>query len=137
MSIGSGEGFKNYAQKWRDLVGRVQPPLFDRELVDMFLGMLFGPYFNHLIGSSSAGFTELILTGERVEAGIRSGKIQKDTSSSAGKRPFMGKKEVSAAYSQRNQGRTEHHPTVGAVMISKPAATQQRNNQPKAERPMR
>ena len=53
-------------------------PLSDRELVDMFLGTQFGPFFNHLIGSSSIGFTELILTGERVEAGIRSGKIQKD-----------------------------------------------------------
>ena len=25
MSIGASEGFKNYAQKWRDLAGRVQP----------------------------------------------------------------------------------------------------------------
>ena len=69
------EGFKDYAQKWRDLAGRVQPPLDDRELVDMFLGTLFGTYFNHLIGSSSSGFTELIMTGERIEDGIKSSKI--------------------------------------------------------------
>ena len=59
ISMGSGEGFKDYAQKWRDLAGRVQPPLSDRELVDMFLSTLSGPLFNHLIGSSSSGFTEL------------------------------------------------------------------------------
>ena len=52
MSLGTGEGFKEYAQKWRDLAGRVQPPLTDRELVDMFLGTLSGPFFNHLIGMS-------------------------------------------------------------------------------------
>ena len=46
-------------------------PLSDRELVDMFLGTLSGPFFNHLIGSSSSGFTELIMTGERVEVGIK------------------------------------------------------------------
>ena len=103
--MGAGEGFKDYAQKWRDLVERVQPPLSDRELVDMFLGTLSGPFFNHLIGSSSAGFTELILTGERVEAGIRRGKIQKDTSSSSVKRPFTGKKEASAVYSPRGQSK--------------------------------
>ena len=40
---------------------RVQPPLSERELVDMFLGTLSGPFFNHLIGSSSAGFIDLIL----------------------------------------------------------------------------
>ena len=96
MSIGAGEGFKDHTQKWRDLAGRVQPPLSDRELVDMFLQTLSGPFFNHLIGISSAGFTELILTGERVEAEIRSGKIQEDTSSSSVKIPFVGKKEVSA-----------------------------------------
>ena len=50
MSLGSGEGFKEYAHKWRDLAGRVQPPLTDRELVDMFLGTLSGPFYNHLIG---------------------------------------------------------------------------------------
>ena len=80
--MGAGEGFKTYAQKWRDLAGRVHPPLFDRELVDMFLRTLSGPFFNHLIGSSSSGFTELIMTSERVEVGIKSGKIQRDASSS-------------------------------------------------------
>ena len=94
----------------------------------MFLGTLFGTFFNHLIGSSSAGFTELILTGERVEVRIRSGKIQKDASSSTVRKPFAGKKDVSVVYHQRNQDKTEHRPAVGAVMISKPAPTQQKNN---------
>ena len=75
--------------------------LSDRELVDMFLGTLSGLYFNHLIGSSSSGFTELILTGERVEVGIKSGKIQKGASSSIEKKPF--RKEASAIYSSRSQ----------------------------------
>ena len=125
--MGSNEGFKDYAQKWRDLAGRVQPPLAGRELGDMFLGTLSGPFFNHLIGSSSSGFTELIMTGERIEAGIKSGKIQRDASSSTMKKPFTGK-EVSATFGQRNQSKTEHRPMVGAVMISNPASDQQRNN---------
>ena len=98
----------------------------------MFLGTLSGPFFNHLIRSSSTGFTELILTGERVEAGIKSGKIQKDTSASAAiKKTFPAKKEVSAVYSQRNQGRMERRPAVGAVMIQKTATDQPRNDQPR------
>ena len=44
MAMVSNEGFKDYAQKWRDLAGRVQPPLSERELVDMFLGTLSGPF---------------------------------------------------------------------------------------------
>ena len=73
--MGSNEGFKEYAQKWRDLAGRVQHPLSDREMVDMFMGTLIGPFFNHLIGISSVGFTELILTREHVEDGIKNGNI--------------------------------------------------------------
>ena len=103
MSLGTGEGFKEYVQKWRDLAGRVQPPLMDRELVDMFLGTLSGPFFNHLIGNSSARFTDLVLTGERIEAGIKSGKIQKGASSSTEKKPF--KKEASAVYGPRRQNK--------------------------------
>ena len=101
MLFRSSEGFKDYTQKWRDMPGRVQPPLADRELVDMFLGTLSGPYFNHLITSSSSGFTELIMTRERVEAGIKSSKIEKGASSSIEKKPF--KKEFSAFYSSRSQ----------------------------------
>ena len=133
----SNEGFKDYAQKWRDLAGRVQPPLSERELVDMFLGTLSGPFFNHLIGSSSAAFTELILIGEMVEAGIKSRNIQKDTSSAAIRKPFIGKKEVVAVYPHRNQDRAERRPMVGDVMIPKPVPDKQRNNQPRMERPVR
>ena len=43
MAMATNKGFKDYAQKWRDLAGRVQPPLSERELLDMFLGTLSGP----------------------------------------------------------------------------------------------
>ena len=101
--MGKNEGFKEYAQKWRDLAGRVQPHLSDRDLVDMFMGTLTGPFFNHLIGSSSSGFTELILTREQVKGGIRSGKIQVATSSSTVKKVFNTKKETNVVYGQKGR----------------------------------
>src|SRR4051812_36170558 len=100
MSMGPKESFKEYAQKWRDLAGRVQPSLNDRELVDMFMGTLTGPFYSHLLGSSSSGFTELILTGERVENGIRSGKIQAATSSGVTKKPLSGKSDSNNNHGQ-------------------------------------
>lgn len=36
----SEESFKEYAQSWRDLAARVQPPMLEKELVDMFLSTL-------------------------------------------------------------------------------------------------
>ena len=68
----------------------MQPPLTDRELVDMFMGTLTSSLFNFLIGSSSSWFTEHILTSEQVESEIKSGKIQMDASSSTVKKPFVG-----------------------------------------------
>ena len=122
MSMGTGEGFKEYAQKWRDLAGRVQPPLMDRKLVDMFLGTLSGPFFNHLIGNSAAGFTDLVLTGERIEAGIKSGKIQEAASADAQKKPHSGKKESNAIHVKK--GRHD----VGAIQISDPTPVQPRKS---------
>ena len=122
--MGSKEGFKEYAQKWRDLAGRVQPPLIDMDMIYIFMGTLTGPFFNHLIGSSSAGFIELILTGERVEAGIKSRKIQGATSSDAQKKPYNGKKESNAVYRQKGPNKSNHDQHVGAILISNPAHVQ-------------
>ena len=123
--MGSSEGFKEYAQKWRDLAGRVQPPLSDRELVDMFMGTLTCPFFNLLIGSSLSGFMELILTRERFESGIKRGKIPMATSSNAAKNPFVGKKEANVVYSQKGHSKNDLHQSVGAVLISNPMPVQQ------------
>ena len=79
----------------------MKPPLSDRELVDMFMGTLKGPFFNHLIGSSLSCFIEMILTGEHVEGGIKSGNIQVVASSSAVKNTFNGKKEKMLFISRR------------------------------------
>src|ERR1051325_4352667 len=107
MSMVHDDKFKEYAQKWRDLAGRVQPPLPNRELVDMFMGTLTGPFFNHLIINSSGGFTELILTGKCIEVGIKSGKIQVETSSNAAKRSFGWKKEANDVYGQKNRDKAD------------------------------
>ncbi|XP_058770609.1 uncharacterized protein LOC131644194 [Vicia villosa] len=118
MSMGPEESFKEYAQKWRDLAGRVKPSLADRELVDMFMSTLTGPFYSHLLGSSSSGFTELILIGERVESGIRSGKIQVATSSSTTKKRFNGRSDSNAVYGQK---RINHDQSIGAILSSTPA----------------
>ena len=125
MTIGSNESFKGYAQKWRDLDGRVQPPLTDRELIDIFMGTLMGSFFNYLIGSSSVRFTELILIGKRVENGIKRGKIQGATSSDTQKKTYNGKKESNVVYGQKVRNKSNHNQSVGAVLISNPASVRQ------------
>ena len=76
----------------------------------MFMATLTGLYFNLLIGSSSSGFTKLILTGERVESGIKSGKIHMASASTSStiKKPFTGKKEANVVYGSRAQTKKDH-----------------------------
>lgn len=124
MAMGSKEIFKEYAQKWRDLAGIVQPPLTDRELVDMFMGTLTGSFYSHLLGSSSYGFTELVLTGERVESGILSGKIQTTTSSST-KKSYQGRNESKVVYGRKGRNEKNQDQTVGAVAITAPSSQPQ------------
>jgi hypothetical protein len=90
MTQKSGETFKEYVQKWREVAARVQPPLLEKELVDTFMTTLHGPYYEKRIGSISSNFADLVTIGERVEEGIKSGKIQGATSAQAGVKKFYG-----------------------------------------------
>ena len=88
----------------------MQPPLADRELNDLFMGTLPAQYYERLIGNTSSSFSELVIVGEKVEEGLKSGKISGGTSgSSSVKKPFNGYKkkegEANAVYDQRGRGR--------------------------------
>ena len=89
----------------------------DREHIDMFMGTLSGPLFNLLVGCSSSGFTELILTGERVKSGIKSGKIYVASISTSNpiKKPFAAKKEVNVVYGARAHTKKNDHLAVNVV----------------------
>ncbi|WJX67858.1 hypothetical protein P8452_52291 [Trifolium repens] len=89
MTQKGGESFKEYAQKWREVAARVQPPLLEKELVDTFMSTLHGPYYEKMIGSISSNFADLVTIGERVEEGIKNGKIQ-GTSAQTGVKKFFG-----------------------------------------------
>ena len=66
-----------------------------------------------MIGATSAGFAELVMAGERIEVGMKMGKIQVSVSrgsSSGSKRPFnaypkMKEGEVSVVHAHRGGNR--------------------------------
>ena len=136
LSQGPKESLKEYAQKWRELVARVQPPLMERELVNMFMITLQGPFYHHKIGNASAGFTDLVMAGERIEAGLKLGKIKISGSSGSlgdGKKPFNSypkKREgdTSAVYSHRGIGEDRQHQQINVAYIPVNAPPQQRHN---------
>ena len=45
------ETFKEYAQCWREMAAQVEPPLYDKEMVTMFVNALQPPFYEHMIGN--------------------------------------------------------------------------------------
>ncbi|XP_058775661.1 uncharacterized protein LOC131649933 [Vicia villosa] len=123
LSQKANESFNEYAQKWRELAARVQPPMLEREMMDLFTNTLEGQYYSACSASSS--FAELVMIGERIESGIKAGRIQNPNAASSssgvvGKKPYNGfaKKregETSAAY--YGKGKSQAHQQVAAVTI--------------------
>ncbi|XP_027368366.1 uncharacterized protein LOC113874337 [Abrus precatorius] len=69
------ESFKEYAQRWRELAAQVEPPLLEKEMVAMFIDTLQSPFYDRMIGSVSSNFSNIVIIGERVKSGMRTGKI--------------------------------------------------------------
>lgn len=82
------ESFKEYAQCWRELASQVEPPLLEKELVNMFTDTLHSPFYKKMIGSVSSGFSNLVTIGERIEHGLKIGNITDNSGVSNGLRKF-------------------------------------------------
>ncbi|KAI5445993.1 hypothetical protein KIW84_014002 [Lathyrus oleraceus] len=123
MSQKNSEGFKEYAQRWRELAARVQPPLVDREMSDLFMGTLQGAFAERMVGCPVTNFADIVVAGERIESWLKLRKIQGGNASSSGsKKPFgngQRKKEgdTSAVYAQRGQSRDRYFQHTAAVTI--------------------
>ncbi|XP_014506318.1 uncharacterized protein LOC106766074 [Vigna radiata var. radiata] len=82
MSKKEEESFKEYAQRWRELAAQVEPPLYDKEMVAMFVSTLQPPFYEHMIGNVSSNFADIIIIGERIEIGLKNGKITSQATTS-------------------------------------------------------
>ena len=104
MSQKTSESFKEYAQSWCSLAARVQPPLLDRELVDLFMSTLRGPYLQHMLGATSDSFSYMVLIGERVEMCIKVGTITSRSGTSGNNNSISGKKLHSSSFVMKKEG---------------------------------
>ncbi|XP_058726213.1 uncharacterized protein LOC131597537 [Vicia villosa] len=119
----SNESFKEYAQKWRELAARVQPPMLEREIMDMFTNTLEGQYYSACSASSS--FADLVMIGEHIESGIKAGRIQNPSAASSssgagGKKPYNGfskKREGETSSAYYGKGKIQAYQQVDIVTI--------------------
>ncbi|KAA0036947.1 uncharacterized protein E6C27_scaffold86G00270 [Cucumis melo var. makuwa] len=94
MEKKSSESFKEYAQRWRDMDAEVQPPLTDKEMTSMFINTLRAPFYERMIGNASTNFSDIIVIGERIEYGIKHGRLAEATTEYGGiKKGTISKKK--------------------------------------------
>ncbi|KAA3463270.1 hypothetical protein EPI10_029683 [Gossypium australe] len=75
MEKNQSESFKQYAQRWREVVTQVQPPLLEKETTMLFINTLKAPFINHMLENATMSFSDIVISGEMIEKAVRSGKI--------------------------------------------------------------
>ena len=110
-----GETFKEYAQWWRDLAAQVAPPMVEREMITMMVDTLPVFYYEKLVGYMPSSFADLVFAGERIEVGLKKGKFDYVSSTSA------NAKRIGATGAKRKEGDT--HAITSAPAWVKPLQT--------------
>jgi len=129
MEKGNQESVRVYAQRWRDQAINVQPPLIETEMVTLFANTFRAPYYEHLMGSSAQHFYDVVRIAERIEQGIRSGRITEPIE----KRGFIGKKKENEVNNLEGgyKGRSKNYQTpttqVTSINFAKPSIPNQPN----------
>ena len=95
--------------------GPMQPPLMDKELNKMFLNTLKAPYYDWMIGNSNKYFSDVVSTGEMIEAGVKQGKIENPEA----KKPIPKQKEGKThAVSYQRKAYNSSYPPEQNMVIS-------------------
>ena len=94
------ESLKEYAQRWRDLAAQVAPPMVEREMITMMVDTLPVFCYEKLVGYMPSSFAELVFAGERIEVGLKRGKLDYVSSTGANAR------RIRATGAKRKEGDT-------------------------------
>jgi len=134
MEKRSQESVRAYAQRLRDEAMHVYPPLIETEMVTLFANTFKAPYYEHLMGSSFQHFYDGVRIAERIEQGIKAGRIAEpsQTKGFIGRKMeghvnnFEGGSKGKIVYSYNPQIPTSH---VTHINFNKPFSSNRANNQ--------
>ena len=101
-------------------------------MVTLFANTLSAPYYEHVMGSSTQQFTDAMAMAERMEQGIKSGRISAATK----KRGFNGKRKeidlIEGGYKGKNTQFPKYNPPssqVANINFNSPFSTKRPKNQ--------
>jgi len=106
------ESFKEYNQRWKDLVAHVVPPMMERETITMIVDTLPVFYYEKMVGYMPLSFMNLVFANERIEMGLRRGKFDY---------PTLMNRKSGAIRENKEEGRTHVVTVVPTWPIFPPA----------------
>ncbi|XP_050895879.1 uncharacterized protein LOC127102567 [Lathyrus oleraceus] len=68
----------------------VEPPLSEKEMTGIFVDTLKDPFFDRLVSSAASDFAHLVTIGDRIEKGLRDGKISGAVATSSAPKKYSG-----------------------------------------------
>ena len=75
----STENYREYALRWRKEAAKVQPPMSEREITEMFIRTQGPEYYERMLCMMGQKFVEIVKVGEALEDGFKTGKLTKLT----------------------------------------------------------
>ncbi|CAL1413176.1 unnamed protein product [Linum trigynum] len=133
MEKNEKESFREYAQRWREKAADVQPPLSEKEMVSIFFGTLRAPYYNNMVGITTTNFADLLVIGERIEKGLKQGRMETPEASKKPHQARRGEADVHYAQTESSRGRRwDHQPQTNQAhpCVANAAIINQRPNFP-------
>ncbi|XP_052877286.1 uncharacterized protein LOC128283913 [Gossypium arboreum] len=107
------ENFRQYTQRWREVVLQVQQPLLEKGTTMLFINTLKAPFITHMIGSTTKSFADIVMAGEMIENAIRGGKIEGEAAKRSA--PRRKDNEVNNTSSFNSKAVTVGQPKAGTV----------------------
>ena len=79
MEKNNKESIREYTQRWRETAAQVNPPLLEKEMINLFVNTFKAPYFEYMVGSSAQYFSNLVAIAEKIEKAIHLGRVADST----------------------------------------------------------
>ncbi|XP_050878389.1 uncharacterized protein LOC127082196 [Lathyrus oleraceus] len=134
MAMKENESFKEYVQRWRELAAQIEPPLSEKEMTRIFVDTLKDPFFDRLVSSAASDFAHLVTIGDRIEKGLRDGKIPGVVAAPSAPKKYSGgfpkKREgetnaISRSYKRKQQASYGQIAAVVPIPYQQPMQQQQ------------
>ena len=100
--------YTEYAIRWKNATSMVQPPLTSREENSMFVETLPFLYYDMLVVNAFVKFRDLMYSVERIEDGIKRGKIVDTGASTMEKKRISLDRRVQTVFGERGSKKRSH-----------------------------